>query len=758
MSARLGAVPGSLDRRGFLKSSGALVMSFSLPGMLPGSADAAGFGPAVPQNAVDSWLAIGSDGTVTLFCGKVELGTGINTAFSQIVAEELDVALSSVRIVQGDTARTPDQGVTSASRSIAAGGPQIRQAAAEARLALLELASAQLGTAPAQLTVTEGVVTNGTSRVAYRELVGGKRFERTVTGKAVVKKPADYRIVGRSAPRVDIPEKLTARFTYVQDVRVPGMVHARVIRPAAVGAKLVRVAGFAKGKSTRPGVRIVTRKDFVAVVAPTEREAIRAAADLKIEWSGGGGLPPQPALAAALRVMPSTDVTLMNNGSLDRGFQRTSRRLSSTYSWPFHSHASIGPSCAVADVRGDGTVTVWSATQDVHMQREAVARLLGTPKENVRIIYVEGSGCYGHNGSDDANGDAALISKEIGQPVRVQWMRHDEFGWAPRGAPYLVDMKGGIGERGEITAWDFEAWVLTHSARYRTYGNKVSGYLLATRLSGGEVDVPIIAEAGRILNTGAIAGIRPLYDLPDSRILIHALQTAEPHPLRPSEMRSVAGLGALFASESFFDELAAAAGRDPLQFRIDRLKDSRAIDVLNAVAKLSNWQPRTSPNPARGREGVLRGRGVAMYAFGTYAAIVAEVEVNPASGQIRVTKINVAHDCGLIVNPDGLRNQIEGNAVQGTSRTLLEEVKWDDKRVTSLDWLSYPILRFPDVPEVAIELINRPDVPATGAGEATTYPIAAAIGNAVFDATGVRLRQGPLTAERMKAALQASRA
>jgi CO/xanthine dehydrogenase Mo-binding subunit len=335
-------------------------------------------------------------------------------------------------------------------------------------------------------------------------------------------------------------------------------------------------------------------------------------------------------------------------------------------------------------------------------------------------------------------------------------MRHDEFGWAPRGAPYLVDMKGGIDELGEITAWDFEAWVLTHSARYRTYGKKVSGYLLATQLSGGEVDVPLVADGGRIVNTGAISGIRPIYDLPNSRILIHGLQTTEPHPLRPSELRSVAGLGALFASESFFDELAVAAGRDPLQFRVDRLKDRRAIDALNAAAQLSNWQPRISPNPGRDRDGVLRGRGVAMYAFGTYAVVVAEVEVTPATGRIRVTRIYVAHDCGLIVNPDGLKNQIEGNAIQATSRSLLEEVKWDDKRVTSLDWLSYPILRFPDVPEVSISLIDRKDVASTGAGEATTYPTAAAIGNAVFDATGVRLRQGPFTASRVKAALGAS--
>ncbi len=496
----------------------------------------------IPLKAVDSWLKIDGAGNVTLLCGKVELGTGIRTAFAQIVAEELDVPLARVEVIDGDTARTPDQGTTSASNSIAIGGPPVRQAAAEARQMLLELASKHFGAPPESLRVADGFVTSGARRVSHGALIGGRKFEREVSGKAPLKKPADYKVVGTSAPRVDIPGKVTATYVYTQDVRVPGMLHARVIRPATIGARLVNAGTL----PSRPKVRIVAKKDFLAVVAPTEWEAVQAARELKPEWSGGGGLPAMSAFDTSLRAMPSHDIVIktVTIGDVEAGLRQASRILSATYSWPFQSHASIGPSCAVADVRGDGTATVWSSTQNVYMQREAVARLLGFAKENVRIIYVEGSGCYGHNGSDDANGDAALLSRELGRPVRVQWMRHDEFGWAPRGAPYLMEMKASLSESGELVAWDRQAWVLTHSARYRHYGNRVSGYLLATQLSDGKVDVPLVSEPGRIINTGALTGVsQVLYQVPSLRTLVHGLQTVEPHPLRPTELRSVAGLG-----------------------------------------------------------------------------------------------------------------------------------------------------------------------------------------------------------------------
>jgi nicotinate dehydrogenase subunit B len=748
-----GRRPGNTGRRAFLKSAGALVIGFNLPLATMRAAEAAGLSPSFPLDAVDSWLRIDGAGNVTLLSGKVELGTGIMTAFAQIVAEELDVPLKRVTVIQGDTAQTPDQGVTSASRSISVGGPQVRRAAAEARQVLLGMASERLGVPASELTVSNGAISHGKSRVTYASLIGDQQFDRRIGEQVALKKPADYKVVGTSVPRVDIPPKVTGEFTYVQDVRLPGMLHARVIRPAAVGAALVNAGTL----PNRPNVRIVAKKDFLAVVAPTEWEAIRAAAELKPQWSGGGGMPAMAKWTDTMRAMRSFDVVTKRVGDVDAGLQRAAKTIAATYTWPFQSHASIGPSCAVADVRRDGTTTIWSNTQDVYMQREAVARLLGSAKENVRIIFIEGSGCYGHNGSDDALGDAALLSKEVGVPVRVQWMRHDEFGWAPRGAPYMVDVKGALNEKGEIGAWDLQPWAMTHSARYRHYGNRVSGYLLATQLSGGKVDVPLVAEPGRIINTGSTGADRQIYKIANERITVHGLQTAEPHPLRPTELRSVAGLGSFFASESFVDELAHSAGKDPLQFRLAHLTDKRAIEVLNAVAKLADWDTRVSPKPAAPGTAMRTGRGVSFYAAkDTYVALVAEVEVHAETGKVRVTRINVAHDCGLIINPDGLKNQIEGNAVQAVSRTLMEVVKWDESRVTSLDWQSYPILRFPEVPDVRVTLINRPDSPSGGAGEATTYPLAGAVGNAVFDALGVRVRQGPLTPENVKAAMMAN--
>jgi nicotinate dehydrogenase subunit B len=736
-----------IDRRTLLRGAGALVLSFSIHASRASTAP--GAKPTSPK-VLDSWLAIDGKGRVSLYCGKVEIGQGIATAFAQIVAEELDVPFEQVTVIQADTAQTPDQGVTSASRSIAFGGVEVRQAAAEARQYLLKLAGQRFAVAPESLAVSDGVVSDGSRRVSYSELIGGRPFDRQISGRAPVKKRSDYKVVGTSVRRIDIPRKVNGQFCFIQDVRLQDMLHARVVRPAAIGAKLKRVVGFG---TDRPNVKVVRKNDFLAVVAPSEWEAIEAAADLRVEWSEGIRLPAFADLETELRNMPIADVVIKSSGDLGAGFRAASKIVSSTYVWPFQAHGSIGPSCAVADVRPDGTATVWSATQDVYMQREAVARLLKLPKENVRIIYVEGSGCYGHNGSDDANGDAALLSQELGRPVRVQWMRHDEHGWAPRGAPYLVDLRAGLNDKGAITAWDFQSWATTHSARYRHYGDRVSGYLLASQLSGGEVDVPLIAEPGKMINTGSIAGTVPTYSLPSARVLIHGLPTKEPHPLRPTELRSTSALAATFAIESFVDELAASVGEDPVRFRLAQLTDPRSIDVLKAVRELVNWQARPSPKP-RSAADVRTGRGVALLgnAGGTYAAAVAEVAVD-RNGRIRVMRLSIAHDCGLIVNPDGLTNQIEGNLLQAMSRSLFEQVQWDQSGVTSLDWISYPILRFPDVPDVQISLINRPDVDPSGAGERATMPIGAAIANAVFDAVGARIRHGPFTPDRLKAAM-----
>jgi nicotinate dehydrogenase subunit B len=732
----------SVERRRFLKGVGALVVTFCL--------DRSGLADDAQGPELDAWLSVDGTGRVTLLSGKVELGQGIVTAFAQIAAEELDVPFDSIMVVQGDTSKTPDQGITSASRSIATGGPQIRQAAAEARRALLERASKHLGVSIDELKVTDGVISDGTAKVSYAELIGDKTFNRRIDGKAPVKPHANYKIVGKPIARIDIPEKVTGRFTYVQDVRLPGMLHGRVVRPPSIGASLIEVHGFSRN---RPDVQIVRKKDFLAVVAPTEWEAIEAAADLKATWSPGPALQTSDDLAATLRAMPTADAVTKISGKLDDGFVAATRIVSATYLWPFQSHGSIGPSCAVADVRQDGTATIWSATQDIYMQREAVARLLKIPTGNVRIIYVEGSGCYGHNGSDDANGDAALLSQEVGRPVRVQWMRHDEHAWAPRGAPLLVDLRAGLNAAGAVTAWDFQSWALTHSGRYRHYGKRVSGYLLASQLSGREIDVPLVVESGRIINTAAISGTSPNYNFPHARTLVHGLPTTEPHPLRPTEFRSVSALAAVFAVESFIDELAVAGGQDPLQFRISHLQDPRSIRALQEVARLSDWQPRSASKSRDHNGRLLSGRGVAQASYNTYVAAVADVDVDSASGEIHVRRIYMAHDCGMIVNPDGLRSQIEGNLIQAASRSLLEEVKWDSAKVTSVDWSTYPILKFPAIPELRISLIDNPDTASSGAGEAATMPVGAAIANAVFDAVGARLRRGPFTPTRVKAAM-----
>ena len=393
-------------------------------------------------------------------------------------------------------------------------------AAAEARQALLELASERLNLPVSELTVADGVVSGGASKIAYADLVGNKTFSRRVSKKASTKRHTDYKIVGKPAQRIDIPDKVTGHFSYVQDIRLPGMVHGRVVRPPSIGATLIKVTGFSR---SRPEVKIVAKKDFLAVVAPSEWEAIEAAADLRAQWSSGTGLAPHSDLGATLRAMPSVDVVTRSNGNIEEGFQIAARTLNATYLWPFQAHGSIGPSCAVADVRADGTATVWSATQDVHMQREAVARLLNIRPPTFASSMSKAL-AYGHNGSDDANGDVALLSQEVGRPVRVQWMRHDEHGWAPRGAPLLVDLRAGLSAQGTVTAWDFQSWALTRQRAYRHYGKRVSGYLLASQLSGGRRR-PAVAEAGRIINAGATSGTNPTYSFPHARTLIYGLPT-----------------------------------------------------------------------------------------------------------------------------------------------------------------------------------------------------------------------------------------
>ena len=733
-----------ITRRQFLKSAGALVVAFGLPVELRAQTVArdGSFGGPLPPNQLDSWLMVQKDGSITVMTGKVELGTGVSTSLRQIVADELDYPFERITWIQGDTANTVDQLPTFGSQTIKRGGSQLRQAAAEAKATLVSMASARLSVPVEQLTVGQGIISaidNPKKKVSYAELIGGQRFSRDVTGKIKPKTPSAYAVVGKSMPRVDIPLKTTGAHIYMQNFRLPGMLHGRAVRPSAVGAKLASVDE--SSVKDIPGLlKVVVKGNFVGVVCQREEQAIRAARDLKLTWQDPKALPPMSELYDTLRKIPSNDKSPANNGDVEAALASAAKTFEATYQWPFQLHASIGPSCGLADVR-DGAATIWSGTQGAHQLRPTIAQLLGIAPANVRVIFVEASGCYGHNGADDAAADAAILSQAVGQPVRVQWMRDDEHGWEPLGPAMVMDVRGGLDAQGNVAAWDYQVWTPTHSSR----PNGSAGSLLGGSLAG--------MSAGTPNQSGAERNANHTYNFKNNRVTVHWLNSS---PIRASALRGLGSPQNTFANESFMDELAAASGADPIEFRLRHLSDPRAKAVLEAVAKRAGWTQRSSPQKAPQAAGVKSGRGVAFVQYDrteAYVAAVTEVDVSPADGQVLVKRVVVAHDCGLIINPDGLRNQIEGNVIQATSRTLKEEVKFDRSMVTSLDWSLYPILKFSEVPDVVIEPINRPDQPSVGAGEATTSPIPAAIGNAIFDATGIRLRTVPFTPDRVKAAL-----
>jgi CO/xanthine dehydrogenase Mo-binding subunit len=729
-----------LNRRQFLKATGGLIVAFGLP--LDGEAQTAPTlrtsGGPLPPNQLDSWLIIQKDGMITVMTGKVELGTGVSTSLRQIVADELDFPFEKIHWIQGDTANTVDQAPTFGSQTIKRGGSQLRIAAAEAKTTLLSLAASRLGVPVEALKVTEGLITaNGDAKkkLSYADLLGGMAFNREVTGKIKPKTVNEYKLVGKSVPRVDIPPKITGEPAYLQNLRTAGMLHGRVIRPSSVGAKLINV-DEASIKDVPGLVKVVVKGNFVGVVCEREEHAIRAARELKVAWQDARALPAMNELSDALRKIPSNDRSAADAGDVETALSGAAKTFKAMYQWPYQLHASMGPSCAVADVKS-AAATIWSATQGAHQLRPTIAQLLGLDAGNVRVIYVEAAGCYGHNAADDAAGDAALLSQATGKPVRVQWMRQDEHGWEPLGPAMVMEVRGGLDQQGNVVAWNFEGWTPTHSSR----PNGSAGSLLAGLLTG--------MSSGKPNQSGAERNANHTYVFKNNRVMVHWLNSS---PLRASALRGLGSPQNTFANESFMDELASAAGVDPIEFRLRHLSDARAKAVLEAAAKRADWSNRSSLQQA----GVKSGRGVAFVQYDrteAYVAAVADVEVNAADGQIRVRRVVVAHDCGLIINPDGLRNQIEGNVIQALSRTLKEEVKFDRSAVTSLDWSLYPILRFPEIPDIIIDLINRPDQPAVGAGEATTSAIAPAIANAIFNATGVRLRTIPFTPDRVKVAL-----
>jgi nicotinate dehydrogenase subunit B len=702
---------------------------------------------------LDAWVRINTDGTVTLFTGKAELGQDIKTSIAMIGADELDVSLERIRVVTADTAQSPDEGYTVSSMSLETSGNAIRYAAAEARHIALSVAHEELEAPMERLTVTDGTITDpATGRsVTYWDLFGGKRFGGRVTGSTQPKRPEAYRIVGRRAKRLDLLAKVTGRAHFVHDLDLPGMVHGRVVRPPSYGARLVSVDEAAAYRT--PGViKVVRDGSFLAAIAEREEQAIQAMEALRksATWENGAALPAQEALFDHLLSQPDQAFLVVNGTPVDDPIPPietpagAAHTLAATYCRPYHMHASLGPSAAVAQLT-DGKLTVWTHSQGVYPLRAALAQVLGMAKDDIRAIHMAGPGCFGHNGADDAALDAALLARALpGRPVSLKWTRADEHTWEPYGAATVIHMQASLNVDGEVINWNHDVWGYTHIGRARAAGG-TSGLLAAWHLA--EPFTPPQSRPIRGHQVGIHRNADPLYTFPQRRIVKHFLSNS---PLRVSALRGLGSYANVFAIESFMDELAHAAGADPVEFRLRHLADERARAVVEAAAEKAGWRP------GKRFQGNGRGRGIGFARYKnrqSYVAVVVDLRVNRASGHIRLERAIVAVDAGQIVNPDGLSNQLEGAFMQSASWTLKEQVAFDQQGIISVDWHSYPILRFRDAPRIETVLLNRPGQPYLGIGEGAQGPIPAAIANAVFDAVGIRLRQIPFTPERVKAAL-----
>jgi CO/xanthine dehydrogenase Mo-binding subunit len=729
----------NLSRRGFTAALGGIVLSFSLAPRLALGQQANLPGSLNNNRMLDAWLRISPDGSATVFTGKVELGQGIVTALAQIAAEELDLPLTRIKMISGDTGQTPNEGQTAGSQSIEASGTALRMAAAEVRAMLIDLAARRFGVAADTLQVGDGVFTAADGRrVTYGELAGETDLHREATAKIAPKPPAEHKIVGQPIPRRDIPAKVTGGAAYVQDLRLPGMLHGRVVRPPRYGAKLESFDEAAV--KALPGVVAVVRDgSFLGVIAAREEQAIKARDALKrsARWAGGEELPDPAKIHEHLLTLSMEDKVISDKQApLPDG----ATRVEATYHRPYTAHASIGPSCSVAQAE-NGKITVWTHTQGVFPLRATMAKALDMQPSAIRCIHVEGSGCYGHNAADDVALDAALLARAAaGKPVRVQLMRDDEFMWEPFG-PAMVMRAGAALKNGRIVDWTYDVWSNTHNMR----PGAPDGVNL---LAAWHLEKPKQPAPPRAAPQPAGAGDRnaiPLYDLPRQRITSHLIVEM---PLRVSALRTLGAYANVFAIESFMDELAAAAGADPVEFRLAHLKDPRAKAVIEAVAKAADW---------KGGQGTgTSGRGIAFAKYktlATYVAVIVDLELDRASGKIKVPRAYAAADAGLIINPDGLTNQIEGGIVQSTSWTLHEEVRFDRKGILSQSWDSYPILTMQEAPKTSTVLINRPNEHSLGAGEASQGPTVAAIANAFTAATSRRIRELPLHPERVKAAL-----
>ncbi len=703
----------------------------SAPRKLPGSLET--------NRVLERWLRINRNGTISVCTGKVEIGQGILTAVAQATADELDVALDRIRLEPADTAHSPDEGITSGSRSIEESVTALRYAAAEVRGILLERAAQRFGVSLEQVSVRDGVISaRGGESVTYWELADDQLLRREASAQATLKAAAERRYIGIAIPRRDLPAKITGVPAYVQDMDLPGMLHGRVVRPPAYLARLAALDGAEV--QALPGVVAVVRDgSFVGVIAAREEQAIRAARRLArvAQWEPGAGLPADVPTSAYLQKQPARSEVISEKTAATAA--DAAAVVEATYTRPYVAHASLAPSCAVAILR-DGKFQVWTHSQGIYPLRRDLARTLGVPESAVMVVHAEGAGCYGHNGADDVALDAALLARAApNRPVRVQWMREDEFGWEPYGSAMAAKARAALDANGNVIDWQFDVWSYPHSTRPggRDGVNLLAAWHLEQPLAAATPGNPPLPPGGSHRN--AI----PLYDFPRQRVTNHLVRQS---PLRTSALRSLGAHANVFAIESFMDELAQAAGADPLEFRLRHLKDERARAVLDAVARKAGWGAGKIAGGGRGR-----GIGFARYKnLGCYVAVIVEVDVE---AEVRVTRVWAAADVGLAINPDGVLNQIEGGIIQAVSMTILEQVTFDCEQITSRNWDGYPILKFSQAPQVEVELIDRPDLPPLGAGEGAAGPTAAAIANAVNAALGARVRDMPLTRERVIAAL-----
>ncbi len=730
-------------RRDFLKAGGALVVGFHLRDALLAQTPAergAVAGPPDPKQ-VDTWLAIHADNTATVYIGFAELGQGNSTALLQVAAEELDMDMSQLKTVRLDTNVTPNQGGTYSSASIQRGGPQVRTAAAEARQALLQLASKQLGAPADRLKVSKGVVSvpGAAGSVSYGQLVGDKPFHLAFTGSAPVKSSSQYKVVGTPVPRNDLPDKVSGKYIYMQHVRVPGMLHGRVVRPrgqGAYGAGAKIIALDETSIRNIPGARVLRRGDFVGVVAEKEWDAVRAARQLKVQWDSTPTLTGSDGMYDAMRAAKTDDRTVMERGNAADAIGAAPHKVAYNCRAPYQAHAPFGPNCALADVKPDAALVMCS-TQDVYGTRGTLARILGLPLDKVRVQYYEGSGTYGHSCYDDVAQAAALLSQLAVKPVRLQFMRWDEHGWDNYGPAHVGEVRAAASADGKLVGYEYHGWQ-HHWSNVET----------SEQLALGKAAEEWRPNPAMQVNPRCCGG---MYDIPNVRLVNHHVPGLG--FLKGAWLRSPLDLSFSFTSEQAIDQLAFLLKIDPYEFRRRNIKDDRWLGVLDAAAKSANWTPRVAASNVSHAKTVT-GRGIGMGThLASYGAAVAEIEIDKDAGKVIARHLYGAVDAGLVVNPGNVESQIGGQLVQTASRMFHEEVTFSKNNVTSLDWASYPILRFEECPQVTPVVVQRLNEPSSGAGEEVMAAAAGAIANAFFDATGVRMTEFPMTPRRVLAAL-----